>query len=72
MSTDQIKQNELLGADAKTTQSYFLGSTSIGIIMQLSDLWWQYWSEIKKAELCYFGGVKYVGKQVLYLAFLIR
>ena len=25
-------------ADAKTTQSYFLRSTSIGIIMQLSDL----------------------------------
>ena len=36
-------------ADAKTTRSYFLGPTSIHNIMQLSDVWWQYWSKIKKA-----------------------
>ena len=28
-------------ADAKTTPFYFLGSTSIGIIMRLLGLWWQ-------------------------------
>ena len=30
--------------DAKSTRSYFLGPTSISIIMSLSDLWWQFWS----------------------------
>ena len=44
-------------ADAKNTTSYFLGPTFLGIIMQLSDPWWQYWSEIPKAKLCYVGGM---------------
>ena len=51
--------------DAKRTPSYFLRPTYLSIIIKLSDLWWQYWSEILKAELCYFGGVKYVCKWVL-------
>ena len=32
-------------ADAKSTPSYFLGPTSIGIIMPMSGLWWQYRSK---------------------------
>ena len=42
-------------ADAKRTRSTFLGSTYIGIIMKLSDLWWQYWSEIQKSRALQFG-----------------
>ena len=34
-----------VGADAKTARSYFLRPISFSIIMQLSDLWWQYRSE---------------------------
>ena len=44
-------------ADAKTTRSYFLSSTSIRTVLQLSDLWWQYWSKVKKAGLCFLGGI---------------
>ena len=38
-------KNQLSTADAKSTPSYFLGPTFLGILMQLSDLWWQYRSE---------------------------
>ena len=46
--------------NTKSTPSYFLGPTSIGIIMSLLDLWWQYRSEIIKPSICNIGGVKYV------------
>ena len=41
-------------ADAKSTTSYFLGPTFLDNKMSLSDLWWQYWSFIKKGELWYY------------------
>ena len=36
--------------------------------MFLSDLWWQYWSEIKN-ELCYIGGVKKKINKYIYIFF---
>ena len=52
----------ILTADAKSTTSYFLGLTFLGIIMSVSDLRWQCRSLIKKSNGFNSGGVQYVWK----------
>ena len=48
-------QQSKVWADAKSTPSYFLHSTSISIIMWFSDMCWQYWSKIKKTSFAILG-----------------
>ena len=48
-----IFRAQLLAED-KTTRSYFLSPTNVGLLMSLWDLWWQNWSDIKKAEVCIY------------------
>ena len=46
-------------ADAKRTPSYSPDLHFLTIIMYLSDLTWQYWSDLPKSEISNIEGVKY-------------
>ena len=59
-----VRKNKVSMADAKSTPAYSSDLHILGIIMQLLDLCWQYWSDLPKSKNCYFGGVKYVRQKV--------
>ena len=48
--------------DAKRTPFYSSDLYFLGIIMQLSELWWHFRSDLPKSKICNIRGVQYVQK----------